>query len=177
MADTLILATQNYRDFKPELMNGVPVRISRGYPRFPLKYEKVVEKVTQLYPGKDLHGKGLRHEEFRRRYRKQLDYTGVDEIRKMLEGVQKRHPGKRLVLLCFEKVLDGEICHRRYFAEWWYEQTGLLVPEIAVNVNTGRVIEYIDDLVVDDCDPTTGFVVEHHNRGGVGPLREESRLF
>ena len=43
------LSTQNFRDYSPEFMGGVPIRISRGSPRFKLSY-KVAGKIGYLMP-------------------------------------------------------------------------------------------------------------------------------
>jgi hypothetical protein len=38
--------------------------------------------------------------------------------------------GITVVMLCFENVLAGERCHRRYVAEFIEQNTGLVVPEL-----------------------------------------------
>lgn len=35
-----------------------------------------------------------------------------------------------LVLLCYENVHRGEVCHRRMAAEWIEQRSGLVVPEV-----------------------------------------------
>jgi hypothetical protein len=147
---------------------GVPVRISNSGPRFKTRYNKKnMEKIPQLYPDREIFRKGLKPEEFRTRYRAQLHRVGIKEIQMMIDKMQARHPGERLVLLCFEKVLDGEYCHRRVFAEWYYEETGVVIGELVVDVNTAEVYGFTDDLTG---DVTKGMEVPHHNRGLVGPL-------
>jgi len=68
------------------------------------------------------------------RYRAELDRVGLDAVQGALSDVSAGHEGRGLVLLCFEDVvkLGGLSCHRRSFAHWWYEQTGQVVPELAV---------------------------------------------
>lgn len=155
------IATQCYRDFRPEF--GTPVRITRGHPRFKLNYD-LREKVAQLYPSRDIFKAGLSPREFERRYRKELEEQGLARINSKLQEISGRAKGERIVLLCYEKVLDGEYCHRRVFARWWEEQTGIEVPEIAIDVNTGRLLLFGDNEIP----------VEHHRRGIVGPIRKES---
>lgn len=164
------VSTQNFRDFFPEFM-GVGVRISNSGPRFKTRYDKKdLERIPQLFPNRDIFRKGLSPEEFRIQYRKQLDMTGVAEIDTMFEQIARRHPDQRLVLLCFEKVLEGEYCHRRVFAEWWFEQTGEPITEIAVDVNTGKTLHFTRDLYH---GVTEGMAIKNHNRGMIGPIQEE----
>jgi hypothetical protein len=152
------LATQNYRDFRE--MFGVPVRITRGAKRFKTEYE-LAEKAPLLYPPKELFGRGLPADTFDAAYQRNLLVNvGYPNIRRELEDIAARHPGRRLVLLCFEKVLDGEECHRRSFAKFWESLTGEAVPEIAVDVNTKELLFYSDEQMP----------VEYHNRGIVGPI-------
>jgi uncharacterized protein (DUF488 family) len=49
-----------------------------------------------------------------------------EDFLKMLENNGK----KNLVLLCYEK--PGEICHRRFIAEWLENGASISVPEYAV---------------------------------------------
>lgn len=154
------IATQCYRDFRPEF--GVPVRITRGNPRFKLGYE-IRERVMALAPSRDIFKAGLSPEEFDEAYREEIEAVGLAAINSKLQEISQRNGHKRLVLLCFEKVLDGEFCHRRVFARWWYEQTGVAVPELAINVNTAEVMGYSD----------ASMPVPHHRRGIIGPIKSE----
>jgi hypothetical protein len=163
------LGTQNFRDFKPDLM-GTAVRISNSGPRFKTRYDKKnMEKIPQLYPDKDIFRKGLSPEDFRTRYRAQLYRVGIKEINYMIEQISRRNPGP-LVFLCFEKVLDGEYCHRRVFAEWYFEQTGALIPELAVDVNNAAIWHFEHDILNETV--TEGMAIPHHNRGIVGPIKQ-----
>jgi hypothetical protein len=106
---------------------GVPVQTSIGRPRFSLEYE-LREQVSELMPV-GLLGK-MSDDEFTSRYRERLARLDLDALRAKFDAIQKRHDGKRVVLLCFEDVRAGEFCHRRVFADFWLERTGELVPEV-----------------------------------------------
>jgi hypothetical protein len=67
---------------------------------------------------------------FRQAYHLQLDDIGVDKIRAVLRLVAERHEAAGMVLCCFENVCKGEWCHRRMFADWWFERTGEAVDEV-----------------------------------------------
>jgi hypothetical protein len=103
----------------------VPVGISIGEPRFPLAYE--VLYMRRLAPW------GLRgisdQDEFTRRYVARLDTIGLDAVATGFREISEAHDGRGLCCLCFEK--PGVFCHRRVLAEWWEQQTGEPVPELA----------------------------------------------
>ena len=61
----------------------------------------------------------------------QLDDQAGPTVR-FLADVARTHPGRRLCVCCYENVLAGEVCHRRWFAEWMEDCHGLVVPELAV---------------------------------------------
>src|SRR5262249_45679746 len=69
--------------------------------------------------------------EFRVRYRASLDRIGVQKLSAIFSGIAGKYGGQRLCLLCFETVEHGRSCHRRDFAQWWLEQTGVEVPELS----------------------------------------------
>lgn len=118
------LATSSYKAFRQSM--GVPVQTSVGRPRFPIDYE-LREEVRDLMPLGLLNLKG---DAFREAYIAQLDRLDLDALRAQFTAIQKRHDGKRVVLLCFEDVKAGEHCHRRDFADWWQARTGQRVPEV-----------------------------------------------
>jgi hypothetical protein len=68
-------------------------------------------------------------EEFDVRYRARLDRLDLDALAAKFDSLSARHGGRRLVLLCFEDVHAGQSCHRRIFADYWTERTGIAVPE------------------------------------------------
>jgi len=75
-------------------------------------------------------GDDLSWAEFEARYRTRLDGYGVDKIRGVFHAIARSYPGKPLVLMCYEDLTKAA-CHRRLFAEWWQEQTGEHVEEMA----------------------------------------------
>lgn len=128
------LATSRYQDYRPE--HGVPIRITVGHPRF---FKHKYETAMALAP----------HELFK------PPYKGIDdiptetlvynrrlnehaaEILAQLRAVAARHPGQTGVLLCYEKVNQGEACHRRWFATWAETMWGWNIPEIGSPEWTG----------------------------------------
>lgn len=70
-------------------------------------------------------------EEFDERYLAHLNQIGVDKIRDRLELIAESMDNDELVLLCYEDVSQGLKCHRRTFADWWEQQTGQAIPELA----------------------------------------------
>lgn len=120
------LATSSYKLFRPSM--GVPVQTSIGRPKFPIDYE-LHERIRDLMPW-GLLGKELSNDEFTHRYREQLDRLDLDALRTQFDAISKRHDGKRVVLLCFEDVRAGKLCHRRVFADWFRERTGQRIREV-----------------------------------------------
>lgn len=128
------LATCRYADFDDRC--GVPVRISVGAPRFPLGY-RLEEHIPELCPA--WSWLKLKPDDYDRRFFGKLEKVGVERLRGIFTSMSERHMGRRLVLLCYEEVLGkGQTCHRRGFAEWWYEQTGEEIREI--DVFTGELV-------------------------------------
>jgi hypothetical protein len=65
----------------------------------------------------------------RRRYQDRLEEK-TDQFVAALADVARQHPAERLCVLCFEDVLAGQDCHRRWFAEWFERRFGVVVPEL-----------------------------------------------
>jgi len=104
----------------------IKVSIAVGSPRWPVGYEWV--KCRCLAP----HGpRNLRGEAYKVAYLAKLDELGVWAIKDNLEMIGLEDGGDRaIVLLCYEDVGAGAVCHRRMFAEWWLRQTGEIVDEL-----------------------------------------------
>jgi hypothetical protein len=120
------LATSSYSSRDLIIASGLmPVGISIGEPKFPLAYECVY--MRRLAPW------GLReivdNDEFAERYRARLEGLGIVAVAKRFAEISAEHSDRGLLLLCFEA--PGSFCHRRVLAEWWEEQTGEHVPELA----------------------------------------------
>lgn len=107
----------------------VPVRTSLGGPRFKIPYR--IEGVCRLLmPRRDMLG--LPIEEYESLYVEILEGHGLDAIRQDFRTISNENGGRGLVLLCFEDLNKSDNwCHRRMFADWWTEQTGEPVPELA----------------------------------------------
>jgi hypothetical protein len=125
---TLFTSRYMNRDVIGERPELVPVGITVGKPRFiaHLPYRDRLVYVDELAP------RGLLQvdsdEEFARLYRQRLDEIGVAAIKRRLSRVAQEAGSAELVLLCYEKVHLGESCHRRMFADWWFERTQETVP-------------------------------------------------
>jgi hypothetical protein len=125
------LSTSRFQAADTIIASGMaPVRISRGAPRWKLRYE-VAGVVKLLAPSKDLYDR-RGSPEFEFEYIEQLDALTIDLLTSEFHNITGAHRASRLVLLCFEDV--GELgegsCHRRMFARWWESQTGRSVPEL-----------------------------------------------
>lgn len=116
------LFTASFPRFEPG--SGVPVRTSRGFPRYQLRY-RLEAVAPSLMPDRSMFGLG---EAFDAAYRAKLDGLGVDRIAAELHAIAERARDEQLVLLCFEA--DRADCHRGSFSAWWLEQTGEEVPEL-----------------------------------------------
>lgn len=123
------LFTSRYSNQAGIIRSGaVPVGITLGRPKFPLKYEPVY--LRQLAPDGSMFHLNER-EEFEPKYRQKLDRIGIHEIRETLREISRQNGGRDLVLLCYENVTKpGEWCHRQVFADWFREQTGEVVEEL-----------------------------------------------
>ena len=129
--DRLQLATSRYQNYGTLEASGlVPVRITRGAPRWKLPY-RLGASVSILAPTREVFAIEDPFE-FDRAYRAQLAAIGVPEIYEQLDRISREAGGRGLVLLCFEDVqILGELsCHRRTFARWWEESTDQVVPEL-----------------------------------------------
>jgi Protein of unknown function, DUF488 len=78
-----------------------------------------------------IFGRGLAIDEARARYVDRLD-RHAEEVVAELSAIARRHPGRVLCLLCFDDVHAGEVCHRRWFADWYEARYGIVVPEVVV---------------------------------------------
>lgn len=122
-------ATCTYQEFDPSY--GVPVRSTAGHPQFKLRY-RIEYQLGQASPKRAYLRAPI--PSFIRQYRAQLDSFGVDffdqAAQQMCRGTDDGTPA---VLLCFDKLWmmqPPNVCHRRVFAEWYEEHTGIVVPEL-----------------------------------------------
>lgn len=114
-------------------MDVVPVGISRGVPRFPVRYR--YRRLMELAPDGWMFG--IENDErFEKVYVAKLERLGVDRIGSQLEGISAEEGGKALALLCFEA--GPENCHRGTFAAWWTARTGEAVEELRCGASQYR---------------------------------------
>jgi hypothetical protein len=117
------LVTGRYQTWRRS--DGVPCCITLGEPKFWGRRPPLVD-LRVLAPW-GVFDAPL--DEGRRLYRQRLD-ARADRIVAALARIAAEHPGEQLVLLCFEDVNAGEVCHRRWFAEWFEQRYGVVVPEV-----------------------------------------------
>ncbi len=133
VAAHVALATSRYHAADLIQASGLlPVGITVGSARW-LRYE-LAATVGMLAPFGDVNGVPLRRIEdeavFEVAYRARLERFGVGAIGAVLAALVAAYGARGAVLLCFEDVHTGESCHRRTFARWWEEQTGVVVSEL-----------------------------------------------
>ena len=122
------LYTSRWQNRALETAPFVAVGISRGVPRFPVRYR--YRRFPDLYPDGWMFGieDGAR---FERAYTRKLDRIGADRIGAALKKISDEEGGADLCLLCYEK--DPAECHRSMFARWWQTRTGQAVEELTQN--------------------------------------------
>jgi len=119
------LFTSRYQNGEVILRLGLnPVGITLGEPKMALPYD-LTANVKILAPTRAMFH--LQDPAFRDAYMAHLDGHGSKKINDLL---MRFDDGRPMVLLCFESVVNGEACHRRKFADWWFRQTGEEIPEI-----------------------------------------------
>lgn len=120
------LATCTYQEFQPSM--GAAVRTTVGAPRFPLTYP-LAGWARLVTPTRAMLS--LDRGPYRDAYLKRLEQTGWHRIHAELEQLTETARGRRLVLLCFDRLdQPGSWCHRTMLAEWLAEHTGSEVPEL-----------------------------------------------
>jgi hypothetical protein len=122
------IVTSRYAGFKPEY--GVPVRITVGTPRYwKSSVNGELESVLALAPYERIFWSDTAtDEEMIPVYHQRLERK-IGSIVKGLAAIARGHPGRRLVLLCYEDV-EKDACHRRWFADWFESHFDIPVPEL-----------------------------------------------
>ncbi|MEV4557169.1 DUF488 family protein [Kitasatospora sp. NPDC049285] len=122
----ITLFTSRFQGYRPG--QGVPVRITRGAPRFRLPYQ-ITHTVAELAPAAAYFHRP--RPEFTASYRADLAALGAARIAERLGRIAQQEGEQRLVLLCFEDLAKSDVwCHRRIFADWWQDVTGDQVREL-----------------------------------------------
>lgn len=121
----LNLATSRFTGFQREY--GVPVRITVGAPRFFQQSHEFVKVLAPfgIFKNANLPTVQMRHEAYIDRLDKH-----ADQLMNELYGLTEAYPGATLCLLCYENVHKGEVCHRRWAADWFLDRYSIVVPEI-----------------------------------------------
>jgi hypothetical protein len=122
------LRTGRYATYRPEF--GVPVRTTVGPPRF-WRFGPLVHARSVTPFGVFRSAKYVTTDEQRTAYLDHLDHH-EGEVLAELAAIARSHWGEPLVLLCFEDVHRGEVCHRTWLAEWLHDRHGLDVSEVEV---------------------------------------------
>lgn len=104
------------------------VRISIGAPRG----GKCDAFMPELAPTWAMLNAGYGKEE----YFPMLGAVGLPAIKRRLAELRTQAAGREVLLCCFEslspdKVAEGQWCHRRYFADWWWSHTGETINEFS----------------------------------------------
>jgi hypothetical protein len=133
MSVDLTLATSRYHN--PALREPdcwwVPIGITAGRPRWPLGY-KIVANLAELAPTRAMLAdyKVDGWPEFSRRMNAQLDALDLDALVVRLRRLIAENGDRGLVLLCFEDVNAGQLCHRRIVAEFLERRLDVACPEL-----------------------------------------------
>ena len=129
------LVTSRYQAWRPA--DGLPIRTTVGYPRF--WRGPALVQLRELTPY-GIFGTGLSNHEARLAYRQRVEVHAQTIVARLAE-LARQHPGEALVVLCFENVHAGEVCHRRWFAEWFEERFGIQVPELPAGRGDSEGVE------------------------------------
>ncbi len=127
-----MFATCSFPEY-PDVMGGIPVRTSNGYPRYTLKYP-LLHAMPSTFPNKNTI-RGVAYDRFVELYRAKLDSIGVEAIQQQAHEIRCKEGASEdtpLVLLCFEQLHKGpdQWCHRNCFAQWWADRTDQATPEL-----------------------------------------------
>jgi hypothetical protein len=130
------LFTSRYSDMEDSM--GVAVVTSIGEPKFPYDATRRASCKMLAPYGVNM---GADIKTFTERYRDRLDNYGVEKIMGRFNLIANEHEEGRLVLLCFEDITKpGKWCHRRLFADWWKEKTGVEIPDIGKSHAQGALL-------------------------------------
>jgi hypothetical protein len=123
----VVLRTARYRAVERIQESGLlPVGISVGVPSVPYELAGVIGPLAP-HGLRELVGR----ETFEQAYLRRLDSFGAEAIAQLFSAFVDASGADGLVLLCFEDLREpGSWCHRRTFAAWWEERTGVQTPDL-----------------------------------------------
>ena len=110
-----MIFTGRYQDKNLTNEQHLLVRISRGSPRWKLKYEIDIT-IPELAPPKEL--KRLEWLDFSVAYYEHLDYVGESTVKGIFRTLRGHAEGRKVVLLCFCDYSQGHWCHRLTLTDW-----------------------------------------------------------
>ena len=122
------MKTSYYQSKKIDPAKHQVIQISRSASRFGARPEWEIDVLAP-----DYSLQGLSENSFAKAYCAALDKIGVSTIRTELAQVQAdpQRAGRDTVLCCFESLKSrDQFCHRRMFAQWWFDHTGETIPEL-----------------------------------------------
>ena len=121
-----MIYTSRYANPKLKSRKYKVVAISLGLPKYSLGYE-ITGRIPEIAPAPYLIHENDR-DTFERKYRQQLERTGVEKI---LSALKRYRTDEDVVLCCFEDIRNPDLfCHRTTFAEWWKSKTGEVIEEL-----------------------------------------------
>jgi hypothetical protein len=123
------LVTTSYKNYKPEM--GIAIQTSIGTPKFWRWGSLTQAKVFYPYATFKKHTDKTWTQKANI-YCDSLD-AYASQIEKMLDSFTAIAGDKPLVLMCYEDVHAGEVCHRRWLAEWFRTRYNVDVPEISMS--------------------------------------------
>jgi hypothetical protein len=123
---TAPVVTTRYSFWKPE--HGVPIRTSVGAPKW--WAGPALVQVRSLTPFGIFGRDDLDADEARALYRERLDHY-AERVVSDLADLARQHPGKALVVMCFEDLTRPDTyCHRGWLAKWFEETYRIQVTEL-----------------------------------------------
>jgi hypothetical protein len=152
-------------------LSFTPVRLSWGLPKFIGGADRLPACDELFVPGWTLRERD--HGKSERAYLGQLCRVGTEAIGARLDEIAAEHGGKPLVLCCFEKAGGDASCHRWWFAEWWMQQTGVVVPEIGTLTARRPAGEQTAFALCHEVEPDPAKNPSRPFMAGLGPKKEQ----
>jgi hypothetical protein len=122
------IVTGRFQTWKPEV--GIPIRTSIGRPRSWRHAEQPIHDrdITPYGVAFNAEVEAM-PDGGRSVYLDRLD-ARAGRIVARLAALARQHPGRQLVVLCYENVAAGDVCHRRWLADWLEDRFGIAADEV-----------------------------------------------
>lgn len=140
METKLHLVTSRYGNKDLAASGLVCIGITAFSPRFRLTYTlRANLRILAPTPAMLAQARSgrLTPKQFEAKYSRLLDRVGAERIVSTL--CQFQGDAKGLVLLCYEDVTQGEVCHRRMLAQWLKRKVGIEVPEFTTAARAAAI--------------------------------------